>query len=752
MDDKKVGRPDISLREIANQLKKNAEGQHKDFLAGAVLNRKELNDLEQGINRLNKNLEKLTKIISSSSMLEKSTSIQSKGARRFSGGTAEVVTNPQMGRMLREDKRAVNVKDLFGNYINKDSRSPDNFFFQSGSQARQREELRIKLKKGEIDQEEYDKSNEQIGKAGGFKDFFKDFKAGLQDVSNFFTNKNVIQTEESLKKSEEKQKEITPQADKKNEVLDKILGEVNTIRKILENNLKKPKSEGRERRKSEDVIPGTDIAVIRRKPIVKRNLLGDSSNVIDVAAKEVKKPLLLSGPSGPSQVQSSSVPVSPAPTRKDSDALDVEPKPAQEQSSSLLGDVSIAGGSIFSKAAKGLGSVAKFAGSTGGKLLGGAAAVGLGAYTAYQGYTEAEENKQASLKEIEAKIKTGEITAQSGEELKKQVADQATENKGGAIGKGTGMAAGALGGAVAGAKLGAFFGPAGVAVGGLAGGALGAFSGSEVGQNIGGVIGKGVAGIKGLFGKQDTELKSTQGAESNDRSKAISEYQTSEKELAISKEKIRKFEEENPFDYREKPTSTQEFLGRPGTGKFKDPKKQAEYDKLVQDRESSLDKMDQAKEKYQVSDQTQEYKTTKSGNPSKNLSAPFKKLEALTDRMGYKKEEFLNDDGKTYNASKINAVYEKEMTRELSGKENQTNMNAKQSSVEAAKKSENVTPLSEENSTLKEKNANRPSNTVINNVSQAPAQEASSAVGSAPTTRPPNSSLEKYLDRQAVFA
>ena len=32
------------------------------------------------------------------------------------------------------------------------------------------------------------------------------------------------------------------------------------------------------------------------------------------------------------------------------------------------------------------------------------------------------------------------------------------------------------------------------------------------------------------------------------------------------------------------------------------------------------------------------------------------------------------------------------------------------------------------------------------------AQEAASAVGPAPTIRPPESALEKYLDRQAVFA
>lgn len=435
-------------------------------------------------------------------------------------------------------------------------------------------------------------------------------------------------------------------------------------------------------------------------------------------------------------------------------------KVSDEKPSDTQG-ISIPDAGLGKKVLGGIGSlgkgIAKFAGSTGGKLLGGAAALGLGAYTAYKGYTAAEEQKQASLQEIEAKVKSGEITPEQGEELKKQAADQATENKGGALGKGSGLAAGAIGGAVAGAKLGAFFGPAGVAVGGLAGGALGAFSGSKVGQNIGGAIGKGVAGIKGLFSKQDTKVASSDQTVSDAQSKAISEYQTSEKELAISKEKIRKFEEENPFDYREKPTRTQEFLGRPGTGKFKDPKKQAEYDKLVQDRESSLDKMDQAKEKYQVSDQTQEYKTTKSGNTSKNVGAPFKKLEALTGRMGYKKEEFLNDDGKTYNASKINAVYEKEMTRELSGKEKVETVPSSGAEV-TAKKPDSSTGLTtgkistENNDMTREltSKSSTPTPVVTNSVNNN-TTTSYIPMKTSPRTDAGGSALERYVSRVSAY-
>jgi len=74
--------------------------------------------------------------------------------------------------------------------------------------------------------------------------------------------------------------------------------------------------------------------------------------------------------------------------------------------------------------------LARFAGSTGGKALGAAAAVGMGAYTAYQGYTGAEEEKQSELQVIDAKIKAGEITPEQGDQLKKEAAAKATENKG----------------------------------------------------------------------------------------------------------------------------------------------------------------------------------------------------------------------------------------------------------------------------------------------------------------------------------
>jgi hypothetical protein len=143
------------------------------------------------------------------------------------------------------------------------------------------------------------------------------------------------------------------------------------------------------------------------------------------------------------------------------------------------------------------------------KLLGGAAAVGMGAYTAYSGYQDADRQGEEKRAAIDEALKNGEITPDEALKQKEQIDAETTENKGGAVGKGTGMAVGALAGVKAGALLGSFVGPIGTVVGGLAGGAIGAISGSSVGQNIGGFIGKGVAGAKNLFGMGRPTVETT---------------------------------------------------------------------------------------------------------------------------------------------------------------------------------------------------------------------------------------------------
>lgn len=180
------------------------------------------------------------------------------------------------------------------------------------------------------------------------------------------------------------------------------------------------------------------------------------------------------------------------------------------------------------------GKIARFAGSPAGRLGGAALAIGAGGYTAYKGYNEAEETRQQEIQAIEEKEKAGEIAPEKAVELKKEVEAKATENKGGAVGKGTGLAAGAIGGGIAGAKVGATIGtflggPVGTAVGAgigtIAGGAIGAISGSSVGQNIGGFIGKGVAKVKNFFGKDEVGDKA-KAAVSGQSSQAIQKDET----------------------------------------------------------------------------------------------------------------------------------------------------------------------------------------------------------------------------------
>ena len=131
---------------------------------------------------------------------------------------------------------------------------------------------------------------------------------------------------------------------------------------------------------------------------------------------------------------------------------------------------------------------------------GAALAIGAGAYEAYTGYQEVDTKKQDALKQVDQQLASGAITKEEAAKQKSIIESQATENKGGALGKGTGIAAGAIGGGIAGAKLGMLFGPAGAAIGGFGGSIIGGIAGSSVGQNIGGLAGRGIEHIKSGLG------------------------------------------------------------------------------------------------------------------------------------------------------------------------------------------------------------------------------------------------------------
>ena len=153
-----------------------------------------------------------------------------------------------------------------------------------------------------------------------------------------------------------------------------------------------------------------------------------------------------------------------------------------------------------------------FANSGAGKLLGSVAAVGLGAYTAYEGVTAAEDSKQAKMDVVQAKVDSGEMKPEEAAAARKEIGNSATVEKSGAVGEGTGMAAGAIAGAKLGATVGTFFGgPVGTAVGGLAGGALGAFAGSKAGNVVGEYGGKAINAAGSFFGGIGDKVKGVYG-------------------------------------------------------------------------------------------------------------------------------------------------------------------------------------------------------------------------------------------------
>lgn len=124
-----------------------------------------------------------------------------------------------------------------------------------------------------------------------------------------------------------------------------------------------------------------------------------------------------------------------------------------------------------------LGKAAGFIGKNAGKI-GAIGGVAMGAYDAYTGWGDANEELAA-----------GKITE-----------DQANVKKSEAVGGGVGGAAGAWGGAAAGAAIGSVVPVFGTAVGGLVGGALGYMGGSAIGSKVGGSLTKGYQGVKSMLG------------------------------------------------------------------------------------------------------------------------------------------------------------------------------------------------------------------------------------------------------------
>jgi hypothetical protein len=182
-------------------------------------------------------------------------------------------------------------------------------------------------------------------------------------------------------------------------------------------------------------------------------------------------------------------------------------------------------------------------------------AVGAGVYEGVSGFRKAGESEQAELKNIDAKVASGEITEEQAKGLRVEAKEKATVGKSESVGKGGGMAVGGAAGALKGAAVGAAIGSAvpivGTVVGGAVGATVGALGGTYLGGKIGGAIGSGFGKAKNwLFGGKKDEA---QGKEIGPNYKAsLESYKDStpadhlEKQYPGVSDRFRKLAEKNP--------------------------------------------------------------------------------------------------------------------------------------------------------------------------------------------------------------
>jgi len=294
--------------------------------------------------------------------------------------------------------------------------------------------------------------------------------------------------------------------------------------------------------------------------------------------------------------------------------------------------------------------------------------------------------------------------------------------------------------------------------------------GTAIGAGVGAVAGAGYGLYKnwgGLFG----EKKPEEGAAAKptsplagkpvDTAKAQAaakeQYQAAKTEEAKAAEKLQAFEKENQFDYREKPTATQEFLDMPGTGKFKDPKKQAEYNKLQDAKYKAEEAKQKAGQDYTKAEGVT--KTTKfggDGKPGADITSAGAKIQALKKR-GYTDEQLGRDDSLTKNyvgiggakySSRALGMYEEVVAKELEGSPQGTGVGAKAGATSG--RDEKVGPLSASIQTQRDSDKSKP--VVITNNNTAPSTGGQTQTfARRGAVRPDESAMERYANRNAHF-
>lgn len=134
----------------------------------------------------------------------------------------------------------------------------------------------------------------------------------------------------------------------------------------------------------------------------------------------------------------------------------------------------------------------------GGKVLGGAASTAVGAFTAYQGWQNANEKQALKQNQTANLVQRGRISQAEQTSRNAQAENKATREKSMAVGEGIGQAIGGTIGTSIGGAIGmAIGGPVGAAIGGsLAGAALG---------YVTGLVGKGVGYLTSKYALEKDE-------------------------------------------------------------------------------------------------------------------------------------------------------------------------------------------------------------------------------------------------------
>lgn len=211
------------------------------------------------------------------------------------------------------------------------------------------------------------------------------------------------------------------------------------------------------------------------------------------------------------------------------------------------------GGGLLDMLPTGGGKIGKMAKGLGGRLMGGARALGNfalkragplaaaaevvgGAYTAYSGWGEASDAEKEKLGSIDEQVASGKMTEEDAKALRKEAREEGTVKRSGAVGEGAGQAIGGAAGAMKGMAVGAAIGSAipvvGTAIGGAVGAVVGAAGGAFLGKTAGKWMGEKWGQAKNFFfGKSgDAEGRAKEEDTSSSVSIDFSEAQFAEKD------------------------------------------------------------------------------------------------------------------------------------------------------------------------------------------------------------------------------